>query len=73
MKAYEESLKIYHDNKNTMDYAIAEAVKEAVKEAVEKANKAKDIEMVRKLKQRGVDIEIIAETTSLTKKQIEKL
>ena len=61
MKAYEESLKVYRDNKATMDYAVSSAVKE------------RDIEIARKLKQRGVDIEIIAETTSLTKEQIEKL
>ena len=68
MKTYQESLKIYRDNKNTMDYAITEAVKEAKEET----KKERDIEIARKLKQRGVDIEIIAETTSLTKEQIEK-
>ncbi len=65
MKAYEESLKVYRDNKNTMDYAISEAVSSALKE--------RDVEIARELKQRGVAIEIIAETTSLTKEQIEKL
>ncbi len=65
MKAYEESLKVYRDNKNTMDYAIETARIEAKKE--------RDIEIAKKLKKRGVDFDIIAETTSLTKEQIEKL
>ena len=61
MKAYEESLKVYRDNKNTMDYAIETARIEAKKE--------RDIEIAKKLKKRGVDFDIIAETTNLTKEQ----
>jgi predicted transposase/invertase (TIGR01784 family) len=57
MKAYEESLKVYRDN-----YSIIETA----------ANK-KAIEIARKLKLRSVDIDIIVETTGLTKEQIEKL
>jgi predicted transposase/invertase (TIGR01784 family) len=57
MKAYEESLKVYRDN-----YSI-----------IETAKKERDIEIAKKLKQRGVDLDIIAETTNLTKEQIEKL
>lgn len=57
MKAYEESLKTYRDNYSVIETAV---------------NK-KAIEIARKLKQRGVDIDIIVETTSLTKEQIEKL
>ena len=61
MKAYEESLKVYRDNMATMDYAVVSAIKE------------RDVEIAKKLKQRGIDIEIIADTTGLTKEQIEKL
>ena len=57
MKAYEESLKVYRDN-----YSIIETA----------ANK-KAIEIARKLKLRSIDIEIIVDTTGLTKEQIEKL
>lgn len=57
MKAYEESLKVYRDN-----YSV-----------IETAKRERDIEIARKLKQRGVDLDIIAETTSLTKEQLEKL
>ncbi|MEM9675306.1 MAG: Rpn family recombination-promoting nuclease/putative transposase [Cyclobacteriaceae bacterium] len=69
MQTYQESLKAYRDNKNTMDYAIETAREEARKEAI----KARDIEIAKKLKQRGVDMEVIADTTGLTKEQIEKL
>ena len=61
MQTYQESLKAYRDNKNTMDYAISEAMKE------------KAMEIAKKMKLRGVDIEVIADTTGLTKEQIEKL
>ena len=61
MKAYEESLKVYRDNMATMDFAVVSAIKE------------RDVEIAKKLKQRGIDIEIIADTTGLTKEQIEKL
>ncbi len=73
MKAYEESLKVYRDNENTMDYAISTAVKEAVKEAVREAIKERDIEIVQRMKQKGIDIQTIIETTGLTKKEIEEL
>jgi predicted transposase/invertase (TIGR01784 family) len=57
MRTYEESLKVYRDN-----YSVIETAK----------NDAK-VEIATRLKQKGVDIEIIAETTGLTKEQIEKL
>lgn len=65
MQTYQESLKAYRDNKNTMDYAINEAVSEAIDK--------KTTEFAKKLKQKGVDIEVIIDTTGLTKEQIEKL
>lgn len=65
MQTYQESLKAYRDNKNTMDYAINEAVSEAIDK--------KTTEFAKKLKQKGVDIEVIIDTTGLTKEQIDKL
>jgi predicted transposase/invertase (TIGR01784 family) len=61
MRTYEESLKVYRDN-----YSVIETAKR------EGANE-KELEIARRLKQKGVDIQIIAETTGLTKEQIEKL
>jgi predicted transposase/invertase (TIGR01784 family) len=63
MKTYEEMrikhlcLKSYWDN-----YSILETAK-----------KEKEIEIARRLKKKGVDIEVIAEVTDLTKEEIEKL
>lgn len=57
MKTYEESLNTYWDN-----YSILETAK-----------KERDIEIARRLKKKGVDIDVIAETTELTKEEIENL
>lgn len=57
MKIYEESLKTYWDN-----YSILETAK-----------KEKEIEIARRLKKIGVDIEFIAEATDLTREEIENL
>lgn len=65
MKAYEESLKVYRDNKAAMDYAVASAVKEAKEE--------RDIEIAKEMKKYGDPIEKISAITGLTKEQIEKL
>ncbi|MGD1891076.1 MAG: Rpn family recombination-promoting nuclease/putative transposase [Cyclobacteriaceae bacterium] len=69
MSAYEESLKVYRDNKNTMDYAIETAKKEGMVEGASK----REVEIARELKKNGVSIDLIEKTTGLTKEQIEKL
>jgi predicted transposase/invertase (TIGR01784 family) len=61
MKTYEESLKTYWDNYSVLETARNEGKRE------------RDIEIARRLKKKGVDIEVIAETTELTKEEIEKL
>jgi len=61
MKTYEESLKTYWDNYSILETARNEGKKE------------RDIEIARRLKKKGIDIDVIAETTELTKEEIEKL
>ena len=61
MRTYEESLKVYRDY-----YSIIETAKN-------EGRQEERIELAKRLKYRGMDIEIIAETTGLTKEQIEKL
>jgi predicted transposase/invertase (TIGR01784 family) len=61
MRTYEESLKVYRDN-----YAVLETAKN-------EGRQEERIELARRLKQKRVDLDIIAETTGLTKEQIEKL
>ncbi len=69
MKTYQESLKVYRDNKNAMDYAIKEAVENAVTTAVQK----RDVEIAKQMKKDGHPVEMISRYTSLTNEQIEKL
>ena len=73
MRSYQESLKAYRDNQNTMDYAVETAKKEARKEGLEEGIKEGIFAIAKKMKQKGFDIETIVETTSLSKDQIEKL
>ena len=69
MRTYEESLKVYRDN-----YSVLEtARKEGKQEGIDEGKQEERYEIARKLKRKGVAIEIIAETTELTKEQIEKL
>ena len=65
MRSYQESLKAYRDNQNTMDYAVATAKAAAKKE--------RDVEIAKRLKQRGLTINAIAEITDLTREEIEKI
>jgi predicted transposase/invertase (TIGR01784 family) len=69
MRTYEESLKTYWDN-----YSVLEtAKKEGINEGIELGASQRTVEIAKKLKQKGVDVEVISETTGLTKEQIEKL
>ena len=57
VQSYEDSLKYYRDLKNSLDTAKEEG----------------KIEVARKLLRNGIDIEIIIDSTGLTREQIEKL
>ncbi len=62
---YEQSLKVFRDNKATYDYAVETAFDDG-------RNKAA-FEIAKNLKNIGVNIEIIINSTGLTKDEIEKL
>jgi predicted transposase/invertase (TIGR01784 family) len=62
---YNRSLKYKWDNKNVMDYAVAQAEL--------KAERKKAIEIARKLKKEGLAIELIAKATDLSVEEIEAL
>ncbi|HZY36758.1 MAG TPA: hypothetical protein VFE53_08930 [Mucilaginibacter sp.] len=66
---YDSSMKYKWDNKNVVDYAVEEAKKEAKQEGELEAFR----KVARKLKREGLSIEFIAETTSLSIEEIEKL
>jgi len=69
INAYEGILKVYRDNKNTMDYAIATAKEEAKREGATE----REMEIAKEMKKEGLSVERIARITGLTKEQIEKL
>ncbi len=84
MNAYEESLKIYRDNQNTMQYAVEKAVekvkmeaeKKVVKATIETEERTEKVtreEIARLMKKDGDPLEKIARTTGLSQEQIEKL
>ena len=74
---YQQSLKIFRDNKAVFDYAKETAYHEGIAEGkaegiLEGELKAK-IETATSLKLLGIDIEIIAKSTGLTKQEIDKI
>ena len=54
MNTYQESLKVYRDNKNTMDYAIKTAVEEATQQARLEARQEGLLEGRKEGKQEGL-------------------
>ncbi len=50
-----------------------EGIKIGVKEGVEEGEKKKAMEMAKKLKEKGIDLAVISETSGLSKEEIEKL
>ena len=86
---YEACLKVYRDNYNTWNYMKEQALKEGFEEGIEKGlakgieqgieigvNKGKkenSYDIARKMKQKGLSVDMIAECTGLSKSEIEKL
>ena len=62
---YQQSLKVFRDNKNTFDYAKETAFDEGLTEGIVKVAKA--------LKQNDVPINIIMKTTGLSESEINDL
>jgi predicted transposase/invertase (TIGR01784 family) len=65
MYDYQQSLKVFRDNKNTFDYAKETAFDEGLTEGIIKVAKA--------LKQNGVSMDIIIKTTGLSESEINEL
>lgn len=74
---YEHSLKVYRDLKNSFDTAIEKGRKEGIEEGMKKGRKEgekqKSIQIARKLKEQGVTLDLISQSTGLTIEEIEKL
>jgi predicted transposase/invertase (TIGR01784 family) len=76
-EAYEESLKYYRDIKNVVDTSREEGLKEGIEKGMEKGMEKginqRNIEIARELRKNGISIEIIIQSTGLTKEEIENL
>ena len=57
----------------TLEYMIAEAKEEGIAEGRTEGEASKALKMAKALKEKGVSIDIIAETSGLTKEEIEQL
>src|SRR5690554_6571973 len=73
MRKYEESLKVYRDNRNAMEYAKKEAMREGREEGMEKGRETERIEIAKIMKKNGAPAEQIAKHTGLALEQVEKL
>ena len=77
MEKYEESLKIYRDNYNTLEYAKKEGriqgrEEDRLQGRLEGREEVK-IEMAKAMKKNGIAIELIAELSGLSRAEIEQL
>ncbi|SEH04287.1 Rpn family recombination-promoting nuclease/putative transposase [Candidatus Venteria ishoeyi] len=70
---YEESLKVYRDLKNSIDTAFDDGRLQGRAEGIEKGMEKGILQTARKLKQAGVAVDVIVQTTGLTVKEIENL
>lgn len=69
MEAYDESQKVYWDN-----YAVLESTKKiAAQEGREEGREEERLAIALSMKKKNIPIDIIAETTKLSKEQIEEL
>lgn len=73
MRTYQESLKVYRDNKNTMDYAIETAKRQAKQEGINEGRQEERLEIAKEMKKYGASIDLIKKSTGLLEEQIEKL
>ena len=85
MEAYESSLKIYRDLKNTIDSSKEEGIAEGLEKGeaiglekgkaigLEKGEAKKSIEIARNSLRAGLSVEIISQITGLSQVEIESL
>ena len=82
---YEACLKVYRDNYNTWNYmkeqalkeglakGIAKGIEQGIEIGVNKGKKENSYDIARKMKQKGLSVDMIAECTGLSNSEIEKL
>jgi len=76
-RVYDETLKVYRDYYGTLDGAKIEGMEEGMEkgraEGREEGEKNKAMEIAKKMKKKGMDIESIKELTDLTAEEIEAI
>jgi predicted transposase/invertase (TIGR01784 family) len=70
---YDMNLKVYRDNKNTLDYTVETAFDKGKIEGKIEGIKEGKIETAKKLKNLGISIEVISQSTGLRREEIEKI
>jgi predicted transposase/invertase (TIGR01784 family) len=70
---YEEEMKLKNEKDKIREEARKEGREEGLKEGEAIGIKKNSIEMAKKLKKKGIDINIIVETSGLSKEEIEKI
>jgi predicted transposase/invertase (TIGR01784 family) len=67
---YEESLKYYRDLKNSFDTAHDDGWKQGLEQGLEQGKSQRELEMVKAMLAKGLDIQVIIEVTGLTEEMI---
>ena len=70
---YEEEWKVYNDYFNTLDFAEQKGMQMGMQKGLQKGIQEGIRETARKLKELGVDNDIIIKSTGISKEEIEKL
>ncbi len=85
MRTYDESLKVYWDNYSVIETAkhegreegreqgLEEGREQGREEGIEMGASQKSLEIAKRLKQKGVAVEVITETTGLSRETVEAL
>ena len=70
---YEENLKNYRDWYATIDYAQTEGIEKGMQKGIEKGRQEEKLQIARKMKEQGLDSELIAQCSGLSVEDIERL
>jgi predicted transposase/invertase (TIGR01784 family) len=70
---FEEETKLKNEKDKIREEALQLGIERGRKEGKEEGKKEKAIEMAKKLKKKGIDVDIISETSGLSKEEIEKI
>ena len=70
---YEENLKNYRDWYATIDYAQTEGIEKGMQKGIEKGRQEEKLQIAQKMKEQGLDSELIAQCSGLSVEDIERL